>query len=935
MHLKTNFLFDCVMNSGTENNEPRYAHSSYERSECCNDVILPRSKAILEHAHSATFKLPDVKAPTVTQHKGTARYIRPQKLLVSSSLDASPTNSESADTTDKGDHINSKQKLKPQRRSWNSNDALSDILHKQRQETIRPSDLKILQQDPSSFEFNEKFHSLSCDDSKYNTKDCNFTSSCQNSRMKSRLESLKLEKLSFPFPPSSPSSPVALSPLSASRKQVVAGDNLLVAEKSGILSDVNVSAEENSYTRSVTLSESRTQTLAFSSYSVEVCHNNLDWGMLSPEPPMIIDSNPPGNLHQNMTPKSKSEPCHGSLHFISTADTLVNSRNHSSIQTSDSTNDESRCIEKTSSKEESRNALPTAGATSKNNDTMKSAMQELVSFFFPNSSSNGEGRTRSTKSDRKSSSIESASKVSESDGNACNSITDGVNKMANMFLSLRNGRLRLHSTSNQQSLNSYNSVVEETNANDDFDSCADNVRQNPLITTSPNTMESSKDEFEPARVSSISTALYATEDYNAVDSNRCVASDIHVEDEIYSLTELMHLIEASASNEREAADDTQPVDYEDTAVAPGSELRKDLSCVDITNGLLCTKVLFSSNDEQDDATRWAAAMQGDHSSTLAPVIDQTVASVSEECKIAFSKEEEEKATVVSLPIPRERALTRKHVPKHHILIDDARMHAQASYLKRWSEREEIRSMACAPLSFFGPGHVGYGFVSSMIIHSKILKLTVSFHGTQSFQDVLTDLQFRPGSLRKLKLNGQMHIGIRDRYLHIRNELYNIVQKHALEGGMQFATDVLLVFTGHSLGAGLAHLAALDYKVNFGFKNVFCVSFSCPQVFDAEACAQYNREMLARSYRLVIDGDIIPAFVTVIYHHVERLIKYKPKRVFQKINPFAVHNLTNYRRTQMLRFRTGFKISSVLRANKPINAIEGKKLSKPNNGHSNA
>ena len=233
------------------------------------------------------------------------------------------------------------------------------------------------------------------------------------------------------------------------------------------------------------------------------------------------------------------------------------------------------------------------------------------------------------------------------------------------------------------------------------------------------------------------------------------------------------------------------------------------------------------------------------------------------------------ADALKIFIPRVRRCTREYKRHHQLLIDDARTHALSTYKRNVAEKAEVnlRSNSITP---FGNSTSDLGFVAAGVVEGRIFKITVTFRGAEYTSDAFQMLYSIPVP-SKLGLDGCLHVGFRNRYLSVRNELYSIVNGYAMRSGAEHMNQVLIVFTGHSMGGALANIAALDYKVNFGFRNVFCVTFSAAVVFDRKMCSVYNKQMEGRSYRVVAGGDIWPTlYPTKWYTHVDKLMRFKPK-----------------------------------------------------------
>jgi predicted lipase len=78
----------------------------------------------------------------------------------------------------------------------------------------------------------------------------------------------------------------------------------------------------------------------------------------------------------------------------------------------------------------------------------------------------------------------------------------------------------------------------------------------------------------------------------------------------------------------------------------------------------------------------------------------------------------------------------------------------------------------------------------------------------------------------------------------------------------------LIVTGHSLGAALATLAALDLKANFPQLNIILYNFGSPRVGNTDF-ASYYQSKIGTSWRITNNRDIVPHYPPQLltYHHI--------------------------------------------------------------------
>ena len=134
---------------------------------------------------------------------------------------------------------------------------------------------------------------------------------------------------------------------------------------------------------------------------------------------------------------------------------------------------------------------------------------------------------------------------------------------------------------------------------------------------------------------------------------------------------------------------------------------------------------------------------------------------------------------------------------------------------------------------------------------------LSFRGTESRNhiDWMRDAEFRPvlGAFET-----RVHSGFRRALDEVWRELLAVVT--AAEGS--------LVITGHSLGAGLATLAAARL-VDRGEATATVYSYGAPRVGLRDFAAEYNRVLGARTYRVINHIDVVTRVPLLVqgYRHV--------------------------------------------------------------------
>ena len=152
------------------------------------------------------------------------------------------------------------------------------------------------------------------------------------------------------------------------------------------------------------------------------------------------------------------------------------------------------------------------------------------------------------------------------------------------------------------------------------------------------------------------------------------------------------------------------------------------------------------------------------------------------------------------------------------------------------------------------------------------QVVLVFRGTRTAGEWLKDLAFRQVPYPYLPA-GRTHSGFTELYETVRDKIIQTIR--LLPAWKQ------LLITGHSLGAALATLAALDLAAHAGFFNLAMVNFGSPRVGDDQFATAYDR-MVPRSYRITNFFDPVPYVPPeraklpftqeeVVYQHVEQEI----------------------------------------------------------------
>jgi V8-like Glu-specific endopeptidase len=154
---------------------------------------------------------------------------------------------------------------------------------------------------------------------------------------------------------------------------------------------------------------------------------------------------------------------------------------------------------------------------------------------------------------------------------------------------------------------------------------------------------------------------------------------------------------------------------------------------------------------------------------------------------------------------------------------------------------------------FVEARAAQGFVAS-----SAEVVLVSFRGTESTSDWLSNLQVRPQTVAGL---GRVHAGFWGQFTALQAQL---------ESRLAMRQGVPLVVTGHSLGGAIAVLAAITWAASHSLRALY--TYGQPAVAQGEAVTAISTALAGRYHRLVNDADIVPR-VPPGYRHTGQLLHF--------------------------------------------------------------
>ena len=139
------------------------------------------------------------------------------------------------------------------------------------------------------------------------------------------------------------------------------------------------------------------------------------------------------------------------------------------------------------------------------------------------------------------------------------------------------------------------------------------------------------------------------------------------------------------------------------------------------------------------------------------------------------------------------------------------------------------------------------------------KIVVAFRGTDSSQDVDSDLDIFQVPYPFVECAGKTHRGGTCIYQSTRDSLISELNKFPYKKKCRKK----LYITGHSLGAGLAILFALDTAVNTQFKKPILYTFASGRVGDPAFASRFNK-VVKNSIRIFNVHDLVPTYPNSVY-----------------------------------------------------------------------
>lgn len=154
--------------------------------------------------------------------------------------------------------------------------------------------------------------------------------------------------------------------------------------------------------------------------------------------------------------------------------------------------------------------------------------------------------------------------------------------------------------------------------------------------------------------------------------------------------------------------------------------------------------------------------------------------------------------------------------------------------------------------------------------SSLRAIVIAFRGTSTMTNWEGDFMAWPVKAKLFGSKaGKVHDGFYKMYLTLRQRV--IMQVEAMMKQKKFASAQLYI-TGHSLGAALGTLCALEFSDRYPKRTLTMYNFGSPRVGNSQF-VEYFTEKVRRSFRVVNTGDPVTKvpFEFMSYRHVPQRV----------------------------------------------------------------
>jgi len=188
--------------------------------------------------------------------------------------------------------------------------------------------------------------------------------------------------------------------------------------------------------------------------------------------------------------------------------------------------------------------------------------------------------------------------------------------------------------------------------------------------------------------------------------------------------------------------------------------------------------------------------------------------------------------------------------------------------------------------------VSFGFTA----RSATGEFVAVIRGTDSIWDWIHDASFMMLPCAINKSTGMTEDGFSSVYQSLRTaQVDGTPVGSAIASALTGGSATSVTVTGHSLGAALATLLALDVALNTPCKNPTSYTFASPRVGDHVFAASYN-SVVPYTYRIANRQDIVPQVPPILplpYEHANTVYELNPPQGKVAATLPCMHALTTY------------------------------------------
>ena len=160
-------------------------------------------------------------------------------------------------------------------------------------------------------------------------------------------------------------------------------------------------------------------------------------------------------------------------------------------------------------------------------------------------------------------------------------------------------------------------------------------------------------------------------------------------------------------------------------------------------------------------------------------------------------------------------------------------------------------------------------------------LIISFRGTSSFDDILTDLDARMEPMFLTNTHSKYFPYVHKGFLEDFHSSRVIIDLKISHFGMKNKKNI--IFTGHSLGGATATLASLFFAIKFPQLDISCVSFGSPRAGDLKFKEMFKNNV-KNSYRFINNTDVVPCVPSSYrFSHVDGCKWINQHKIYEKLS----------------------------------------------------